>query len=1005
VLFLGAGVSVDSGAPTGRQLADELGTKFLSASPGTYPFEEAADLVISAIGRKPLNEWLAARFSPLLPAGALLLIPKFRWKSIYTVNYDTLLETAYAQDGDRLQNLRPFYSDKDPLGSLKEGEVPMYKLHGCLSRANSEDGRLILTQEDLASVHERRHRLFNRLLDEMSDFTVLYAGFRREDADFTRILIEVGQSVEDIADLPRSYALQPKFTDFDRQRWERKRVTLVDGTASDFFGRLDEAVPVKMRQVSRAPDDKLSEAPLRIRKPTITAELLAALRPNFEIIDEAIRKQDANIDDFFIGAPANWGLIASGADAERDVKDDILASVLVDPVLDRKAVQFVLVHSEAGTGKSTLLRRIGKELALDWNHVVIALKPFGTLEFLDVERLARTAGERVYLLVDEATGVARELSQFLRSARLAKAKVTVVAAARTNEWREAQEDNSALGAEEVELGPLSLTEIKGVLKTLTAHGKLGLLAGVSMQAQLDAFQSRANKQLLVALREATDGRKFDEIVIDEFDRIPSVDAQRAYLLVAALHRLGILTRAGLLHRALGIPIMELGDRVFSPTTKVIIPQDVLGDDEPYYSTRHMLIATIVYDRKVPNERRSLEYYAELIRNLDLGYSSDADAYRKLTRGKNRQLLRDFKDSANKRELMRELIKVDPTDAYTYQHAAMMELEQQNLAAAAKYLERANELRPGDPAIRDTEGLLALSSAMAEQDPMMANDKFGRAEAIFRRNIQREQEEPYGYRHLAQTYAQWATLYASNQDKELHYIGLAYENLLKGLEKSRSLSMLLQYLGQLEEKFGNPDRAREAFGRALREKPSDVITRFMAARLEERDRKPDRALEILEKGLDYSADHPELHSRIATLAAQVQPNRDADIRAHFEAALLGPFRNYWPRLAYAAYLFSRQDYAKSHDEFARLEELVVPGTERMEIRRFKFGRLVERFSGRVRRVSFGYSSVEVDKGATEVYFASRQLSPGLMEKLTSGTAVTFSIGFNLKGPIAIDLLLD
>ncbi len=1004
VLFLGAGVSTDSGAPTGRQLADEMSAEFLLADPGTYPFEEVADLVISSVGRKVLNDWLANRFNNLKPAGALLTIPKFRWRSIYTVNFDTLLERAYDSTSSRLQALRPFYSDKDPLGTLGADEVALYKLHGCLSRANSEDGRLILTQEDLASVQDRRRRLFNRLLDEMSDFTVFYAGFKREDPDFTRVLLEVGRSVEDLADLPRSYALAPGFNDFDRQRWERKRVTLIGESASAFFGRLDSEISIELRKTGPGTPTDPKHQKLRARKPKLTGDVLAAMGSNFEIVDEDVCASQPNTDEFFIGAPPNWGLIASRADARRDIEDEMLESIIVDAELDRKGVQFVLIHSEAGTGKSTILRRIAMELALEWNHLVVALKPYGAPELVDLERLARLAGERVYLVVDEATSVARELIELLRGARIAQVKLTVVAAARTNEWRESQEDDLVLGAEEFELGPLSAGEINRVLETLSDHHKLGLLAGANKEAQVEAFQSRADKQLLVALREATEGKKFDEIVVDEFDRIPSIDAQRAYLLIAALHRLGILTRAGLLHRALKIPLTELGQKVFGPATKVIIPRDVAGDNEPYYSTRHMLIASIVYDRKVPSERRSLEYYSDVIRNLDLGYASDSDAYRKLTRSQNRELLRDFKDSANQRELMRQLIKVDPTDAYTYQHAAMMELDQRDLAAAARYLGRANQLRPGDPAIRDTEGLLALASASAEKDEMVANEKFGRAEEIFTRNIQRAREEPYGYRHLAQTYAQWAELYRSNQEKSLHYIGLAYETLLKGIDRSRSLSMLLQYLAQLEQRFGNADQARHAFSRALREKPTDITTRMMAARLEEREGKPEAALQLLEDGLSFSADSPELHSRIAILMATVQFDRHAAITAHFEAALLGAIRNYTPRLAYGAYLFGAKKYADAQRQFAALEELVVPGSERLEIRHYKFGPTSKPYEGRVRRISTGWSSVEIDQGATEVYFAYRQLPVPLAEKLKAGSLVTFGIGFNLKGAVALDLAI-
>jgi tetratricopeptide (TPR) repeat protein len=854
-----------------------------------------------------MNEWLLERLR-LSPKGALLAIPTFRWKSIYTVNFDTLLEDAFAATAAPIQRVHPLYSDKDPIAKLKPHEVPLYKLHGCISRANSDEGRLILTHEDTALVRQGRTRLFNRLFDDMADFSILFVGFRRQDPDFTSILVDVGQAAGALTGLPRSYALHPGFNDFEARRWEQRRVTLIDMSAEDFFRELTEMLAPDQRALE--PEQKTDAMPsILTRKPRLTPEIISNIQQNFEIVDERVRGQEPNTAEFFIGGPPNWAAIAAGVDAKRDVIDDILGTLLTDPLLDRGTSQVVLVHAEAGTGKSTLLRRIAFELALSWDRIVLALKPYGSLDFLDLERVARAAAERVFVIVDDAVPVGREISVLAKNSRETKTKLTVIAAARTNEWREVYEEISIPGIEEFELDKLSLAEIKAVIDTLSRNDKLGLLAGTSEQTKIAAFQERAEKQLLVALREATEGKRFDEIVVDEYDRIPSPDAQRAYLLVAALHRLGILTRAGLLKRSIGIPFTELGHRVFEPAAKIIVPREVLDDTEQYYSTRHELIAQIVYDRKVQSERRSLEFYLDLLRNLDLGYSSDADAFKKISRGKNRQLLRDFKDPASQRELMGQMLELDPSDALVHQHAAMMELDNKNLMEASKHLNRAVELLPTDPSIRDTEGRLALASAIEETDALKANEKFARAEDIFLRNRQRRSDEPFAYRHLAETYTSWSDR-QSDRGKRVQYLSLAYQTLLEGLEKSNSISMLLQYQGELEQKLGNPEEARIAFHRALKDKPGALITRFMAARLEEQVGHPENGLKLLEDGLADSANSPELHYRIAVLMAVLQPGRENEIRAHFEAALLGPIRNYLPRLAFGAYLFSKRDFAKA-----------------------------------------------------------------------------------------------
>lgn len=1000
VLFLGAGVSISSGAPSGGQLANELGTAFFQSSPDTFQLDGVCQLVDGTEGRKTLNDWLVNRFHSISPTGALLSIPHFKWRSIYTVNIDILVEEAYSHTPDRIQSVHPFYSDRDPLSRLRDGEVPLYKLHGCLSRPNADEGYLILTQEDFARVQDSRQRLFNRLIEDTSDFTVLYIGFRRADPDFSRMLLAVEKASGSLLGLRRSFALQPHFIEAEARTWAQKRVTLVGATADDFFGWLEKELPDAARFIPPSPAMRRQQSiPLLQRKPKITQEILAEIERNYEVIDERIEQQPANTDEFLLGGLPNWGTISRDVAARRDVKDTLLTSVLRDPHLDRGDIHFVLIHAEAGAGKSTLLRQVGVELALIWNQVVVALKSYGSLDFLDLERLARLAEERVSVLIDDATSEIRDLNDVLRNARQAKTKLTILASARTNEWREVQQEHSLPPSEEFELGVLSRPEINAVLDMLASHNSLGLLAGASRDAQVRAFEERAEKQLLVALREATEGKNFDEIVADEYDRIPSLDGQRAYLLVAALHRFGIPTRAGLLHRALGIPLSELAHRVFDPTLKVIVPRDALGEDGHYYSTRHQLIAGIVFDRKLPLERRKFDFYSDLIHQFDLGYSSDADAYRQLTRGKNKQLLRDFRDPQRQREVMQQLIGVDPTDAAAYQHAAMMELDLNSLDAAAGYLDRAIALRPGDFSIRDTEGLLALKLATMEQDINIADAKFARTEQIFLRNIQRRRDEPFGYRHLAETYASWAAC-QDRDSQRLHYIGLAYQALLEGLDRCLSAAMLLQYQGELEEKFGTPENARSAFAQALMQKPGDIVIRIMAARLEEREGDAPQALEILLQGLNMSRGRTDLHSRIALLMAMVQPDNDAAIRSHFDAAMLGPLRNYSPRLAYGAYLFSRKAYEKSREQFARLDELVVPNRERFEIRKYTYGALRERHKGRISRLSYSYSLVEFDQGAEQVYFPVRELPAEVSDVLSVGDVVSYEIGFNLRGPIAI-----
>jgi len=993
-LFVGAGLSRDSGAPSGADLAYELAEKFLGDSADGMTLADVAALIDAGEGRRALNEYIVDRLNGLSPSETVLAIPKYSWKAIYTTNFDTLVEQAYAGSAEARQRLVPVYSNRDRM-DLQLGDVPLYKLHGCITRANTAEGRLTLTPEDFVLYGKIRNRLVARLVDTLSDLPVLYAGFGRSDPDFVSVLLQVEEAAGELAPPRRGYALQPRFTEHEVRRWEQKRVTLVPHTASEFFATLAEAPPAPA-----PPSVEVARSGLQSRRDGISESLLGDLRRNFDVVDDEIGG-DPDAPLFFSGAAPTWSTVAASIDAKRDVADALLEAALVDPLLDNRGTQLLVVHSEAGTGKTTLLRRTAFDMCHDWNRVVIALKPYGELDVLTVEQLQAAIGERVYVVVDNAAKLGRELADFLASARRLRLKITVLVAARTNEWRDAQSAAALRVTEEFELGRLSSDEINRVLDTLAANNGLGLLAGQSRSDQVRAFESRAQKQLLVALREATEGREFDEIIVDEYNNIPTEQGQRAYLLIAALHRFGMLVRAGLLHRSLGVPFTELETAVFRPTERVIIPHQSAGDLDYHYSTRHPLIAEILVDRVLNNERRRVEYYRDLIAELDIGYASDADAYRQLTRGLNRRLLKGFEDPASRRALMAELLELDPLDAYVHQHAAMMEMDLRDYESAAKHLERAIELLPMDPSIRDTEGLLTLRSAEAEPEPVVAEARFGRAEDIFERAITRRPDEPFGYRNLAETYRAWASRAEREDDPEkaAEYRGLAYQTALRGVAACPDAEMLFLILGQLEEEVGEVERARAAFGAALRRNPSAVGARFMASRLEERVGETGSAVAILEDGLGPSGDDPELHARLAQLLAEVAPDRAMDIRSHFEAALLGAARNYRPRLAYAAYLFGQGEFDRAAEHFARLDEIIVPARERFNWRKFAFPGLGGTHSGRVVRVFTEYAWIEFRQGAASVYWRWR--ADGVGPPALNST-VEYELRFTMKGPVATNV---
>jgi len=805
VLFLGAGASISSGGPTAEQLADELAQHFFDDKSKRFTLGQVCEYVESNVGREDLEDYLASRLGSLSPQGALLDIPKYQWHTIFTVNFDTLLEKAYEATAGSVQKPYMLFSSKDNVSNVPSGFVPIYKLHGCLSRCRTEEGRLTLTSDDYAHAAQIRNRLFNRLADSLADSTVLYVGFGRNDQDFRTILQNLKQAFTHPEDQRRTYALFPGCQEIDRRRWEREKVTLIDSDCDQFFQQLNETIPESERVITATSIIK-GEPPDILAKLSPTAnELISTLQQNFDFIDSRISTHEPNVDDFFKGATPTWGVIANKIQAKRDIEDDIVQEVLVDDALDHPKPYFHIITAEAGSGKSTLLRSIAAELSQIWDREVLFIQPNGILDYLTLERFIQLMGRRVYICIDNATTRAREIADALSNAGRSRLKLSILATARANEWENVAEGLYFPSESRSELGLLSREEIDRILEALNKTGNLGLLAGLTYEAQVHSFESLAQKQLLVALREATEGERFDKIVLDEFDKIPSETAKTAYLAVCALHWLGITMRVGSLRRLTGISFSEFTESVFTPAKKVIIPYDSLDTVDTVYGARHSIIARIVFWGKVPSENARLDFYRRVLSSLDLGYEADRSAFRQITRARSKEIMECFTTYDTKQEFFTLATDVDPNDAYIHQHRAMMALREKKIEDALDYIGVASKLHANDLTIRDTHARI-LTARGLEQPWVTARTAFAEAENILNTNISRWQTNPYGYLSLAELYQALAQK-SDNADEQASYLSKAYDIVLKGIERCRIKAMLWQLQVQLEQAVGTLEGVR------------------------------------------------------------------------------------------------------------------------------------------------------------------------------------------------------
>ena len=207
--------------------------------------------------------------------------------------------------------------------------------------------------------------------------------------------------------------------------------------------------------------------------------------------------------------------------------------------------------------------------------------------------------------------------------------MTFVVSERLNEWSAATERHPLTPDTDYELRGMSNEEAASLLDKLGSAGELGALAALSRDEQLRRLVDRAGRQLLVGLREVTEGRDFDDIIEDELISIPRDSARRAYVSVCTLFQFGIPIRAGVLSRTTGVAFEDFGAHILQPASRVILDAQRGPREQPVYAARHSVIADVVFRRAFRTSRERTEQVKRLLQNLDYGYRDDRRAFMRL----------------------------------------------------------------------------------------------------------------------------------------------------------------------------------------------------------------------------------------------------------------------------------------------------------------------------------------------------------------------------------------
>lgn len=612
VLLFGSGSSVPSQMPTASALAVYLVNKFQINGEG-FSLSEIASLIEQQNSRLELIDALRAKFQRVKPTGGLLNLPLYNWKSLYTTNYDDLIEQCYCHHN---RALTVYSSDFDFTVHENPEATKLFKLHGTIEKdiVDGHASRIIITETDYDQTGNYRDSLYFRLKGDMTGSHLVIIGHSLQDPDIREI---ANRAAELGTKAPGAWKISLLLFGRDENRaqlFEKRGFSVCFGGIDDFFSELARKFPY-------SPPQKDSEDPL---------DAVPALRPT--TIDVAYASEiSSDVSAMFNGWPATHADILNGLTFERNVAEE-----LAHNLRSTEALCAILLGA-SGVGKTTAARQAMQLMRqhgyLCWEHQTD--HSLSVRGWIDIARELFHKDRTGVLLIDEAHVHLQQLNDLMDTfTRERLLSLRLICISTRNHWNpRIKTPNFFKFGKEFKLGRLETQEIDRLLNLVDHNSAIRALveqtfSGFSRYERRRRLIDRCESEMFVCLKNVFASEKFDDIILREYASLDPL-YQDIYKHVAAMESAGIRVHRQLVIRLLGIPADVVGAALVHLSD--IIHESTISEREGLYGWkgRHHVIAAIIARYKYPDIVKLTELFSKVIDNISPTYDIEVQSMREL----------------------------------------------------------------------------------------------------------------------------------------------------------------------------------------------------------------------------------------------------------------------------------------------------------------------------------------------------------------------------------------
>ncbi|NVM98523.1 SIR2 family protein [Arthrobacter sp. SDTb3-6] len=731
-LLFGAGASMTSGAPSGAALANVLANR-LGRAQGD-DLAEIAQIFENKRGRAELIKIVRESLAGLKPTAGLLTLPNFNWLSIYSTNFDTLIEDSYRAAGRNLDVYRSNFDVSKP----RTTTTPLYKIHGCVTQDSSGGhySRMLITESDYDDFDKYRQTLFNALTADMFTADTVIVGQSLNDRHLKELVKKVvGLRSEGVQG--RVFLMVHTYDEDRAGLFTRLGVEVISGDLEDLLLAL-------MTEGKSSQEAAYSTT-------TSTNEILS---PDLVLTTRDVAHASQLLSDpvrLFNGTPATYADICQGNTITR------VAQARLQEAQRGVRGFFLVVSGARGVGKTTLARSFmldkTKQDILAWEH--LGDHPLDVNSWLAVETRLRRTGREAFLFVDDCSRHLRSLNKLVdKLSALDRPYLRVMATVESAKWRVSPKSQGFFSRGTlISLSLLERTDIEALVNLVETRPRIRALVEQQFLVlgrldQIKRLRDKCSADMFVCLKNIFANDNLDNILLQEYAELSS-EAKDVYRYVAAIQSLGGFVHRQLIMRIQGISGTGL-DALLGQLDG-IVNEYTIDDRKGIFGwcTRHDVIAEVIAKWKFSDQDELFELLENLIDGLNPSERIEMETA--IAIATNDGGIARLTDLSRQIVLFHRLIDTIPAHRTPRRRLVRLYIKNDRLNDADNAIAMAERSIGNDPVIMRHKAVLTLRKS--EVTPgIEENDRKAMlldAEGIIRRCISQYESDLYSYRTLGE----------------------------------------------------------------------------------------------------------------------------------------------------------------------------------------------------------------------------------------------------------------